>query len=87
MFINVNSFNFSSRFGLVLILLLIISAQFSPILCQNKKVAIVSNINLGGKFNRNSFEQLTTLLNSNSDLNVVVIIGNISKSGSVEELN
>ena len=87
MFINVKSLILFTRFGLVLILLLIISALFSPILCQNKKVAIVSNINLGGKFNRNSFEQLTTLLNSNSDLNVVVIIGNISKSGSVEELN
>jgi outer membrane protein assembly factor BamB len=87
MFINVNSFNFSSKFGLVLILLLIISAQFWPILCQNKKVAIVSNINFGGKFNRNSFEQLTTLLNNNSDINVVVIISNISTSGSIEELN
>ena len=87
MFINVNSFNFSSKFGLVLILLLIISAQFLPILCQNKKVAIVSNISSGGKFNRNNFEQLTAMLNSNSELNVVVIIGNITKSGSVEELN
>jgi outer membrane protein assembly factor BamB/predicted phosphodiesterase len=87
MFINVNSFNFSSKFGLVLILLLIISALFSPILCQSKKVAIVSNIILDGKFNRNSFEQLTTLLNSNKDINVVLILGNVSKSGSVEELN
>lgn len=85
MFINVKNFYFSSKFGLVLILLLFISAQFWPILCQTKKVAIVSNINLGGKFNRTSFEQLTTLLNNKSDLNVVIIIGNISKSGSVEE--
>ncbi len=79
MFINIKSLNFSSNFGLVLILLLFISAILSPILCQPKKIAIITNTTINGKFDRKQFEQFTSLLNNEVDLNVAIIIGEWSK--------
>ena len=87
MFINVKSYNFSSNFGLVLILLLIISAQFLPILCQTKKVAIVSITTQNGNFDRDKLEQITTLLNNEVDLNVAIFLGDFTKTSSLNELN
>jgi len=86
MFINIKSLNFSSNFGLVLILLLFISAILSPILCQPKKIAIITNTTINGKFDRKQFEQFTSLLNNEVDLNVAIIIGEWSKQNLNEEL-
>ena len=86
MFINIKSLNFSSNFGLVLILLLFISTILSPILCQPKKIAIITNTTINGKFDRKQFEQFTSLLNNEVDLNVAIIIGEWSKQNSNEEL-
>lgn len=85
MFINIKSLNFSSNFGLALILLLFISAILSPILCQSKKIAIITNTTINGKFDRKQFEQFTSLLNNEVDLNVAIIIGEWSKQNSDEE--
>ena len=89
MFINVKSLIFRSNFGLVLILLLVISAQFLPILCQSKKVAIVSNPTKNGKFDRASIEQITSLLNNEVDLNVAIFFDNteISSLSELTELH
>ena len=86
MFINIKSLNFSSNFGLVLVLLLFISAILTPILCQAKKIAIVTNTAINGKFDRKQFELFTSLLNNEVDLNVAIIIGEWSKQNSNEEL-
>ena len=86
MFINIKSLNFSSNFGLVLILSLFISTILSPILCQAKKIAIITNTTINGNFDRKQFEQFTSLLNNEVDLNVAIIYGEWSKQYSNEEL-
>lgn len=87
MFVNVNSLNFKLKIGLVLILLLFISAIFFPILCQNKKIAIVSINNQSGKFDNTSLAQITFLLNNQPAINDVIILGDLTADGSLEELN
>ena len=84
---NIKSLQLLNNFGLVLILLLIISTLYFPLLCQSKKTVIVSNLNKGGNFDLNRVEQITSLLNNEIDLNVIIFIGEISKSGSIAELN
>lgn len=88
MFINVKSLIFRSNFGLVLILFLIISAQFLPILCQTKKVAIVSITTQNGNFDRATLEQITSLLNNEVDLNDAIFFdnGEISSLSELTEL-
>ncbi|HMN23585.1 MAG TPA: PQQ-binding-like beta-propeller repeat protein [Ignavibacteriaceae bacterium] len=72
---------------LFLILYMLISAIFFPILCQNKNIAIVSNLNYNGKINRNSLDQITLSLNKEDTKNVALIISNLSNSSSIYELN
>lgn len=83
---NVKSLQLLNNFGLALILLLIISTPYVPLLCQSKKIAIVSNLNQEGNFDFTKVEQITSLLNNEVDLNVIIFIGEISKSGSIAEL-
>ena len=66
---------------------MLISAIFFPILCQNKNIAIVSNLNYKGKINRNSLDQLTLSLNKEDAKNVALIISNLSNSSSINGLN
>jgi outer membrane protein assembly factor BamB len=75
------------KLKLVLIFYVLICAMFLPILCQNKNIAIVSNLTLNGKFNRNSLDQLTLLLNMDNDINVVIIFGSTSEIKSSDEWN
>lgn len=72
---------------LFLILYMLISAMFSPILCQNKNIAIVSNLNYNGKINRNSLDQFTLSLNKDDTKIVALIISSLSNSSSIYELN
>lgn len=72
---------------LFLILYMLISAMFSPILCQNKNIAIVSNLNYNGKINRNSLDQFTLSLNKEDTKIVALIISSLSNSSSIYELN
>jgi outer membrane protein assembly factor BamB len=83
---NIKSLQLLNNFGLVLILLLIISTLYDPLLCQSKKIAIVSNLNKEGNFDFTKVEQITSLLNNEVDLSVIIFIGEISKSGSIAEL-
>ncbi len=84
---NVKFLNNISKIFLVLIFYTLFSAIFSPILCQNKNIVIVSNLNFGGKINRNSLNQITPLLNNEDSKNVALIISNISNSSSLNGLN
>lgn len=61
--------------------------MFSPILCQNKNIAIVSNLNYNGKINRNSLDQFTLSLNKDDTKIVALIISSLSNSSSIYELN
>ena len=84
---NVNYLNNISKIFLVLIFYMLISAIFFPILCQNKNIALVSNLNYKGKINRNSLDQLTLSLNKEDAKNVALIISNLSNSSSINCLN
>ena len=59
---------------LVLILYMLFSFIFKPILCQNKKIAVISNVVDKGKINRNDIEQITKPLIQEDDLAVVLIL-------------
>lgn len=64
---------------------MIFSGIFFPILCQNKNIAIVANLNLSGKINRNSIDQLTNLLKKLEDTNVALIFYYDSTQHSSDE--
>jgi len=83
---NSNKIQLLNNFGLVLILLLIIGTLYSPLLCQSKNIVIISNLNSGRNFDLKRAEQITSLLNNEVDLNVIIFLGEISKSGSTAEL-
>ena len=84
---NTNFLNNISKISLVLIFYMLISAIFFPILCQNKNIVIVSNLNYKGKINRNSLDQITLSLNKQDAKNVALIISNLSNSSSINGLN
>jgi len=86
MFTNVKSLIFRANFGLTLILCLLISAEFFPILCQSKKIAIIPNTTIGGKFDRRHLELITSLLSTEADSNVAIIIGELNKENFYEGL-
>lgn len=73
--------------GHFLVILLLFSALLSPILCQNKKYVIVSNIVHYGKSDRNTLEYLTDLLKKEKDISVAVILGDVSTGNLVEQLS
>ena len=84
---NVKFLNKISKIFLVLIFYTLFSAIFFPILCQNKNIAVVSNLNYNGKINRSSLDQITLSLNKEDTKNVALIISNLSNSSSIYELN
>ena len=87
MFINIKSLNIISKIGLILILLLFISAIPAPILCQNKKTAIVSYNNQSGKNDIKSLEQITFSLNDEMDIDDVIIFYELASEVSPEEMD
>jgi outer membrane protein assembly factor BamB len=70
----------------LIVILLLFSALCSPILCQNKKYAIVSNNGLNGKSDRNKIEFLTTLLKKESSTNGIIILGDVVSTHSLDDL-
>lgn len=86
MFVNKKNYSFLIGSAKILILLLLISATLSPILCQNKKYAIVSNIGSDGKSDRNQIEYLTDLIKKEPEISVALLIGNIGSNNFLENL-
>lgn len=82
----VNSLQLLIKFGLILILFLIITAWHSQLLCQTRIYAVVTYSLNNGKFDRSLFEQITSNLNNEADLNAAVIIIELDKQNSHDQL-
>ncbi|HQI42108.1 MAG: hypothetical protein B6D44_14800 [Ignavibacteriales bacterium UTCHB2] len=70
----------------IFILFLLIGEVYTPILCQNKKYAIISEIAFFGKSDRNKIELLTTLLKREKNVNTILLSGNVESANSLHEL-
>lgn len=74
------------RIILVIVIVTFFNAFVSPILCQNKKFAIVSNIAHYGKSDRYKIEYLTTLLKKESSIDGILVLGEVTSANSLEDL-
>ncbi len=85
MFNKDKSLNIITNFGFILICCLLTSHYWSPILCQPKKVAIVSNTTSSGNFDIKAPEQITLISNSKPDINVFLILDDNTRKGIIDE--
>ncbi|MCJ7553134.1 MAG: hypothetical protein MUO34_04545, partial [Ignavibacteriaceae bacterium] len=57
----------------------------TPILCQPKKVTIVSNTTSSGNFDIKSLEQITLISNNKPGINVFLILDDNTRKGIIDE--
>ncbi len=72
---------------ILLLIYMLFSSSFSPILCQSKNIILVSNLNENGKFNRILFDQLTVNLNNDNDNTDALILWDPIRLASSAEMN
>ncbi len=81
----VKCLNIITSFGFILICCLLTSHYLTLILCQPKKVTIVSNTTSSGNFDIKSLEQITLMLNNEPGVNAVMILVDTINTGIMGE--